>query len=120
MPGIPVLIEGDIEFEDLASQVAGATIYVRLEDVSLADAPSIRLAEQVIRDVTLRGPGRVTVPFSVQGSINDPNGQYVISVHVDLNGNGLVEPGDYITTESYPIPTPGETTRMLVTVRRVR
>jgi uncharacterized lipoprotein YbaY len=120
MPSIPVLIEGDIEFDALASQVVGATTYVRVEDVSRADAPSNFLAEQVIQDVTLRGPGRPTVPFSLQTSINDPNGQYVISVHVDVNGNGVVEPGDYLTTQSYPISTSGGTARMLVTVHRVQ
>jgi uncharacterized lipoprotein YbaY len=120
MPGIPVLVEGDIEFEDLASQVLGATIYVRVEDVSRADAPSLCLSEQVIQDVTLTEPGRPMVPFSIQASINDPHGQYVVSAHVDLNGNGVVESGDYVTTQSYPIPTSGGTGRMLITVRRVQ
>ena len=119
MPGMPITVEGDIEFEDLTSPVDGATICVRVEDVSRADAPATCLAEQVMRDVRLSGPGRVTVPFSVQASIPDPNGQYVIRVHVDLSGNGEVKSGDYITTQSYPISTSGGSARMLVRLRRV-
>jgi hypothetical protein len=42
----------------------------------------------------------------------------MVRVHVD--GNGVVEPGVYITTQSYPISTSSGTARMLVTVRGVQ
>jgi uncharacterized lipoprotein YbaY len=119
MAGTPVTVEGDIEFEDLTSPIDGATIHIRVEDVSRADAPAIRLVEQVISDVMLMGPGRVSVPFSMQVSLPDPNGQYSLRVHVDLRGNGLVEAGDYITTQSYPVSASAGSSRMLVQVRRV-
>jgi hypothetical protein len=61
----------------------------------------------------------MTVSFSVQASLPDPNGQYVVRVHVDLSGNGEVESGDYISTQSYPISTSGGSARMLVKVHRV-
>jgi uncharacterized lipoprotein YbaY len=119
MPTTTVTVAGDIEFEELTSPIDGATIHVRVEDVSRADAPATRLAEQVIRDLMLRGPGRTTVPFSVQASLPDPNGQYVVRVHVDLSDNGEVGSGDYITTQSYPISTSSGSARMLVKVHRV-
>lgn len=119
MAGTPVTVKGDIEFEDLTSPIDGATIYIRVEDVSRADAPATRLVEQVISNVMLTGQGRVTVPFSMQVSLPDPSEQYSLRVHVDLSGNGLVEAGDYITTQSHPVSASTGSTRMLVKVNRV-
>ena len=53
--------------------VAGATVRVRAQDVTRADASAVTLAEQEIRDVDMSGPGDV-VPFTLELPPPDPTG----------------------------------------------
>lgn len=93
---------------------AAATVYVRLEDVSFADRPSAVIAEQVIPGVS-RGP----VAIDLRSAPLDPRGSYSVRVHVDVDGDGQITPGDYVSTESYPVLTHGHPANITVNVRRV-
>ena len=55
------VLSGKIMYRERMAMPEGATLTVRLEDVSLADAPSTVIAEQHIDD-----PGQVPVPFTLR------------------------------------------------------
>ncbi|MGH6689971.1 MAG: YbaY family lipoprotein [Gammaproteobacteria bacterium] len=112
------VVEGEIHFPPDAV-FAGATVHVRLLDATVADGPSRTVAEQTIPNVSHpRGAGG-TVAFAVRGSGLDARARYVVRVHVDVDGDGRVSRGDYISTESYPVLTLGYPNRVVVRVRPV-
>ena len=116
----PIVVEGEIHFVDVSSSIALATVYVRLMDVTLADAPSTVVEEQIIPDVSIGVEAPVTVSFSIRPVRLDERAAYVLMVHVDVDGEGIVTPGDYVTMESFPVSPIGSSTPMTVRVRPVR
>ena len=112
-------VRGEVRFEAGAPPFGGATAYVRLEDVTAADAPAVVVAEEVLRDVAFDPEADDNVTFVLEGGAPDPRASYSVRVHVDLDGDGEVSRGDFISTESYPVLTYGYPDRVSVTVRRV-
>jgi uncharacterized lipoprotein YbaY len=114
------LVRGKIVFDPVPEDLSEATVYVRLEDTSLADAPSRVVAEQVLTHVPTRVTTEGTVPFALYGQQPDPRVNYSVSVHVDTHGSGrTIRQGDYINTESYPVLTFGYPTCISMRVQRV-
>jgi uncharacterized lipoprotein YbaY len=113
----PTVVSGVISFEGGVPRFAAATIYVRLEDVSVLDSPSVVLSQQVLQDVRPPDGGR-GVPFRVDAGAVDPARRCNLRVHVDVDGDGRVSAGDFVTVQSYPV-TPGHRTELRVVVRSV-
>jgi hypothetical protein len=86
--------------------------------VSLADAPAVIVGRQVQEHVELPGGG-AAIPFEVRAPPADPGASYSVRVHVDLDGDGEVSPGDYVSTTSYPVLTRGHPAEAVVEVRLV-
>ncbi|AKB25509.1 hypothetical protein MSMTP_2040 [Methanosarcina sp. MTP4] len=112
------LIEGNILFEDLEETIEEVTVYIRLDDVSLADAPSTVISENVIENVSV-SPEENKVPFTLGFPELVANRTYSLYVHVDVDGDGKVSKGDYVTTMHNGVPTDQDTVNMDVTVERV-
>lgn len=113
-------VRGEIYFGEGGEAFSGATAYVRLEEVSRADAPSRIVAEQIIHPVNWR-PGQSTMfTFALSGPAPDGHARYIVSVHLDLNGDGQVSRGDFITMESYPVPTRGNASFITVQLRKIK
>jgi len=112
------VVEGEIRFPPDAAFV-GATVHVRLQDVTLADGPARTVAEQTIPNVSHPGTSGGTVAFALRGQGLDMRARYVVRVHVDVDGDGRVSRDDYISTESYPVLTFGHRNRVILRVRRV-
>lgn len=112
-------IEGEVHGLDTADRAARATVYVRIQDVSRADAASTTLAEVRLDDVAVPAGEPLVVPFAldVDESMLDARASYILAVHVDVTGSGDVTQGDYLTTQSVPVPSPG--TRVDIPVRAV-
>ena len=119
-PKAPIVIEGEIHFVDVTSSVPHATVYVRLEDVSLADAPSKVIAEELIPNISIEAEGQPSVPFSIRTPGLDERAVYTLTVHVDVGGSGEITLGDYITMESYPVSPTVSPTYINVRVRPVK
>src|SRR5438093_1663519 len=113
----PTVVSGSISFEDGHSPFASATIYVQLEDVSVADGPSVVLSQQVLHGVAPPEPGRA-VAFRVSAGTLDPRRRYNLRVHVDLDGDGTVSSGGFVTVQRYPV-VPGRETGLAVVVRGI-
>lgn len=119
MPNETQLVSGEVVFGESSEAFSGATAYVRLEDVSRADAPSHVVAEQVIRQVDYQPGQTVRLAFELHGPIPHEQFRYIVSVHVDVDGDGQLSRGDYITMESYPVLTQGYPRRVSVRLKKV-
>lgn len=94
-----------------------ADLYVRLEDVGEADAASRVLAEYVRRDVVLDPGTDAGLPFELVDVPPTAGTGYAVTAHVDVDRNGTVGVGDFVTQSIHPPPPEGG--EMSVVVRRV-
>lgn len=107
-----VIVEVSVEGDERPA--AGAPIHVEVRDTSLADAASktVGAADDVVRGES--GTWLDTVELNVPQL---PKGS-TIWAHVDVDRDGRVSRGDYITMASYPV-SPGDEVRVAVRVRKV-
>ncbi len=113
------LVEGKITFEQGVQPFTGATMHVRLEDVSVADAPARVVAEDTRRDVSFDPQSEESLKFAIEGAEPDLKASYSVRAHIDLDGDGQVSRGDFISMQSYPVLTFGYPRQVSVLVRRV-
>lgn len=96
-------------------------VWIRVLDVSRADASSETVAEQRLRDVEIQaGDGVEAIPFyldKVGGQ--DPRADLNVAVHVNWSGSGDIEKGDYLTTRSYPIDPSRDVRDVIIKVQQV-
>jgi len=79
------------------------TVHVRLLDVSCVDAPSETVAAETLHGVSLDGREvKASSAFALVAEVATDR-SYTLTAHVDVNGTGKVECGDYLTTESVPV-----------------
>ncbi len=95
-------VTGLIRFAELRGPIRNATVYVRVEDASLADAAAVRLGEQVLRGVDV-DPGGPPVPFAVAAAEPPPRARCTVRVLVDLDGDGALGRGDWASRQGYPV-----------------
>jgi uncharacterized lipoprotein YbaY len=112
------VIRGEIVFERPAG-FQGATVYIRLLDVSRADALSTVVAESILPEVNLSMQSANTIPFAITSPPLNPQRSYAVEVHVDVSGSGGVRSGDFLSMESNPVSTMTADTKMVVRVTRV-
>jgi uncharacterized lipoprotein YbaY len=120
LPADASLVHGEVVFDETAQSFSGATVTIRLEDVSRADAPAQIVAEQILPDVSHTAGSPTQLPFAIEGTIPDERARYAVRVHVDVDGDGQLGPGDYMNMESYPVLTYGNPNRVTVRVQEVR
>ena len=92
----------------------GASVRVRLEDVTRLDGPARLVAERVV-PVTLEG-----IRVELETGVINQRAHYAVRVHVDVDGDGRVTRGDFVSTRSYPVLTFGNPSSATVVVNRVR
>jgi hypothetical protein len=112
-------ISGTIRFEDVRQPAEDVTIYVRVEEVSRLDAPASRVVEAVLRGVHVF-PGSRPIPFVIREVLPAQSRRYVVRAHADVDGDGKVSRGDYVSVQSYPVLTTSEADRVDIVVREVR
>ena len=97
------LVKGEIVFDQPPQLPPAAVVRIALQDTSEADAPATVVAEQVLRgasrEANEHGLVRFALPFESAGERRSLS----LSAHVDLNGDGRLEKGDYINMQSYPV-----------------
>jgi len=96
----------------------GATLRVRLEDVSRLDAPSATAAEEELRLLAGATAG-TEFPLLLALADLDETARYSVRAHVDVSGSGEIEPGDLLTTAAHPVLTHGHPDHVAVDAVRV-
>jgi uncharacterized lipoprotein YbaY len=99
-PG-PQIVQGSI-WMDQETPLFKGTIYLRIIDVSRADALSQSVAEEVLRDILLGGAHTHSIRFSIKFD-PEKGKRYDLFVHIDVDGDCRISQGDYISAVSYPI-----------------
>lgn len=110
-------LEGTIRFQELPRAFHNATTHVVVEDVSRADGPSRVVVRHTVDGVSAEPGQSPVLRFSLPLTSLEPRRSYSVSVHVDVDGDGSVSGGDYITMESHPVTR--ESSSIAVTVRLV-
>ena len=114
------LVKGKIVFEDVARPFTDATMYVRLERITAADIASEVVADCVERDLAFDPTTSSDLSFAIAGNSPDPQASYAIRVHIDIDGDGEVSQGDFISMQSYPVITFGHPREVSILVRQVK
>lgn len=118
-PPEPALLRGRVIFDDATEPFSGATLYVFLEDTTLADAGAVIVAETVLGRMAYDPAERNDLTFALDGVVPDERAHYAVRVLVDLDGDGRVSRGDFVNVESYPVLTWGHPREVSVRVERV-
>ena len=116
---VPTTITGTIIFPAETPAGSAATIIIRLEDVSRADAPATILASITLEDVPVPPAAGEQVSFTLAVESFDSRARYTVRVHVDPDGDGQVSKGDLLTTSHIPVLTYGGGTEVQVPVEIV-
>ena len=92
-------VTGTVTYRERIAMPPGAIVTVRLEDVSLADASAVLVAQQVITN-----PGNVPVPYSVEydSMMINPVRTYAVRAEIRVGATLWAT-----TTSSYPVITGG-------------
>ena len=112
----PASVIGTIVFPEGLIAGPPATVYARIEDVSLADAPAPVLSAVTLEEVALPPPPGVPVTFALPIERYDRQRRYPVRVHVDRDGDGMVSIGDLVSTSNHPVLTDGAGTAVTVPV----
>ena len=111
-------VDGVLRVDPAPPPLRGATLHVRLQDVGVADAPARTVAEYVRRDLAYDPAHDPPPAFRLSTTALPPGATtYVVTAHVDLDGDGEVERGDYVTKQSYPVTR--DTAELEIVVRPV-
>ena len=97
-------ISGKIHFEEPITKASQATIRIRLDEVSRADAPSTTVAETDLTGFELE-PGHKPINFELTAELI-PSYRYTLFVHIDFANDGQISPGDYLTQEYFGVTIP--------------
>jgi len=112
-------VRGVIELPSAIEPNPLAQIYVRVEDVSRADAPARLLGQTVLRNLQPSDFLQGSLPFEL--SVADPpeGARCTVRVHLDVDGSGSINAGDYVSTEHIPVLEARTPSEVRVTLRRV-
>jgi uncharacterized lipoprotein YbaY len=113
-----VVIRGELAFDGAPVDLTGASVKIRVDDVSRADAQSVPVAEHPLPVLPRGATTAAAIPFEVHAGPLDARARYSIWAHVDMDRDGQISAGDFITMESFPVSA-GTTAYHRVRVRRV-
>ena len=94
-------IRGTIEFVGATEPIAGELLYIRLEDLSRPDLGKQRITERAIPSFSTEPSDPARFPYIINYQVPRTFGEYALEVHLDVDGSGKVDRGDYVTTATY-------------------
>lgn len=95
------IIKGEILIPDSIA-MPDCTIYVKLLDTSYADAPAVVINELRISYTNKKYKHQVSFGLPVTAKLN-PQNQYNLAVHADLDSDGAISVKDLIQNRSYSV-----------------
>ncbi len=105
------LVTGQVIITATTPAFDNATAHIYLEDISLADAPAVIVAETTLPMLRhALADADTTVPFTLITSNPAPidtRRYYAVRVWIDCDNNGQKSPGDLYSDQVYPVLTRG-------------
>jgi uncharacterized lipoprotein YbaY len=115
-----VVLVIEVETEEGPRPPAGAAVIVQVRDTSRADTEAPLVAEGRAQVSGERSSSLATVELEIPGAAIDPRVRLTVFAHVDVDGDGALSAGDFITTRSYPLDlASGDEGRMQVVAVRI-
>src|SRR5438105_1273069 len=112
-----MIVTGHIVFGNDAVAFDRASLRVKLEDSTYADAPATVLAE--ITRLVRYAPAQSAIEFELlTDAIRDPSQRWTVRAVIDVDGDGTIGRGDYMNVVSVLVPE-GERVSVTIPVRRV-
>jgi putative lipoprotein len=111
-PPIGSRVTGSVTYRERIALPPTAVVTVRLVDVSRADAPSVLIAEQVIRTEGRQVPFEFALPYDALRIL--ASNTYAVQVRIEDGGKLL-----FISDTVYPVITRGAPTRVDIVVIQV-
>ncbi len=109
-----MLLVVEVRLEGDQRPPPGAPVIIEVRDTSVANAASRTLASATGEVHGRLGDWLATVELDVPGLAS----QNTVWAHIDVNRDGRVSPGDFITTAAYPVPLDVSKT-LTIRVRKV-
>jgi len=99
---------------------AGSRARIEVRDTSLADTEAPLVAETTADVLGELSTWLLTVELEIPAASIEPSARLTVFSHVDVDGDGTISSGDFITTQSYPVDrTAADEVRLSVTVVRI-
>jgi hypothetical protein len=116
-----LLIVEVVVVEGLDRPPVGTPLRVEVRDTSLEDVEAPLVAEQWAQVARGQSSWLQNVELEIPETNVDPRRRLNAFVHVDVDRDAAISTGDFITTQSYPVPNhqPGGESRLQVTVTRI-
>lgn len=115
-----IAVSGKLVFDPapVSSSLDAARVYVRLEDTTMLDVAAVEVVQQeiLLNDQDL---SRGQLTFDLPVVHPDPSHSYNVRAHVDMDGDGGISRGDYISVQGYPVLTFGFPTHVRIRLRLV-
>ncbi len=117
-----ILLTGEIVIDSINRSFKNASIHIYLEDVSLLDREAKVVVEKTIQSVSCKKDTKNQLQFSIdlEKIKIDQRANYSIRVHIDLQNNKIINRGDYLTMQNYPVLTFGFPSNITVHVKEVK
>jgi uncharacterized lipoprotein YbaY len=111
----------EVVVEGLDRPPVGAPLRLEVRDTSLADVEAPLVAETRAEVAAGQSSRLQTVELEIPDASVDPRGRLTVFAHVDVDADDALGAGDFITTQSYPVPdaAPGGEARLQVAVVRI-
>jgi len=99
------LLSGSAVFPEDPKLTGESKIRLILKDITTEKLGAIKIAEKEVDSDANDLAIFKYLTFDFGDFDMEEERKHVLSMHVDKNGNGKVEEGDYITTDVYPVVT---------------
>lgn len=111
----------DVVVEGPGRPPPGSPVHIQVRDTSLADTEAPLLVESTAEVASGSSTRLGCAELEIPDVELDPRRRFDVFAHVDVDANGRLTPGDFITTRSYPVPqdAPGREVRLELTVVRI-
>jgi hypothetical protein len=109
--------EGVVLLPDGEPALRGARARIRVEDVSRQDAPAGLLAEREAGPITEEQARLRRLPFAIE--YDDRGEGCAVRVHLDIDGDGAVGVGDYVTAAHVALPAGAGAAPLSIALSRV-
>lgn len=123
MNGRGFKITGTVRLPAVSKPFQNAAAHVSVQDVSRMDVSATIIASEMTRlsvsEDDIESGREISFEFTINGEISDERNIYVVNVHIDVDGNGKISRGDYITTGLYSVLTRGYPDRVVVNVDEI-
>lgn len=115
-------IRGEIVFPAPVPSFKDATVNISLEVVTELDVKAGIAARLSLLKISQGGPRPAPLRFALGEFRLDPDNEYNLRVHIDVDRDGQVSRGDFVSYESTPVAAgkPAGAARIPVKVQQVR